>query len=255
MITALKHLALAVVVSAVTALAPTSALANGGANIASAPAMPIGTPVSGGAATVDNYTTCCKFWAHPDTGGVEYWRINTLAGDQLTIDWTDVAGTYVSVCLMTPDITDFTVGDVQDCAAYLQNNAKRELRFTVPTPGAWILAVGDDWCCNHEGWAYDLITYVKHKTSTMLTANSPVRAHRQATLHGAVSGVAAGKVVIQRRGKTGGWTTVGLKAVRSNGSFVFKTRVGAARTYRYRAQFLGDDSHLPSSATCAVKVV
>jgi hypothetical protein len=153
---AVRSVVLILWVTVALVLLPASALANGGANIASAPTLPVGTAVSGGAATVDNYTTCCKFWAHPDSSGVEYWRIAAVAGDQLTIDWTDVAGTNVSACLLTPDITDFTVGDVDGCAAYLRNNAKRELKFTIPSPGGWILAVGDDWCCNHEGWAYEL---------------------------------------------------------------------------------------------------
>ena len=43
--------------------------------------------------------------------------------------------------------------------------------------------------------------------------------------------------------------------VERDGSFAYKTRVGAPGTYSVRAVFYGDASHLPARAVISVKVV
>lgn len=217
-----------------------SALADGGSNIASAPELPLGQQVQGG--TTDG----CK--------QEEFWRITLLRGDRVTLDYGSLNGETIVLAIYSPSTTDYTF-DGDSPIGSLANSGtarKAELRYVAPAPGRYVLVFRTAAC--GVAMAYEMTGYVRHLTNATLTAPPVARAHSRLTLKGRISGLNAGKVAIQARNTTR-WKTLTLMAVKRNGSFVYKARVGAPGTYRFRAVYYGDASHLPSRAVVSIKVV
>jgi hypothetical protein len=109
---------------------------NGGATIASAPALPVGHLVASG-------------WVEsssPDNVSLgEFWRVQLSAGDQLTIDGNVAqscgsAGGSVEVDVYAPSVTDSTVANT-DSAATGEFDPKGEFVFVAPSTGAWTIFV------------------------------------------------------------------------------------------------------------------
>ena len=123
--------------------------------------------------------------------------------------------------------------------------------YIAPTAGRYTVRLQNRFCCT--AYSYILTGYVQHYTHATLTGPRVVRAHGFVTLRGAIIGLSSG-ITIQSRTKTG-WKTLTLMPVKAGGRFVFKTRVGTPGTYRVRAVFFGDASHLPTSAVYSFKVV
>ena len=222
------------------------ALAGGGQSIASAPALPIGQNVVGGGTEgcPSNGTKVCEFW-----------RIPLGHADHLIFDYSSTNGNGVTLCLLAPTVTDYTISDA-GCVANDYTDGKHEMNFSSPSAGNWTLEVWSQNCgnCGPIPLGYELTAYVKHYTHATLTGPRVVRAKHKVTLRGQIVGLPSGKVVIQSRSKTG-WKTLRLMPVKANGKFVFTTRVGGTGTYRVRVVFYGDASHLPSNAVYSFKVV
>jgi hypothetical protein len=107
----------------------------------------------------------------------------------------------------------------------------------------------------------------KQATFANLVAPLVARAHSSVTLTGSIGvrgtneAVSSGFVVIQSRpAATTKWRTLGRLALKSDGTFVFKTRVGATgahgvRNVHYRVLFTGDAAHRPSTQDCSTQIV
>ena len=161
----------------------------------------------------------------------------------------------MNLCLFDPKVTDYTLSDAR-CIAGNRTNTKHEFKFIAPEPGRYTLQINNN--CGSAGCqpdlGYELTASLRHYTNATLTGPRVVRAHHQVTLSGKIRGLSSGKIAIQERRK-GGWKTLTLTSVKANGAFVYRTRVGIARTYRVRAVFFGDASHLPTAAGYSFKVI
>jgi hypothetical protein len=217
------------------------ARADGGDSIATAPELPLGQEVQGG-----NPGNGCR--------DGEFWRIKLARGDHAKLDFSSLNGATVVLNLYAPSVTDFTFsGDGGEITgAGTGSRGKGELLYTAPARGRYTIFFRTASC--GPQLAYTLIGHVQHYTATTLTAPAVARAHSRVVLKGKVSGLSSGKVAIQAVIKKR-WKTLGLVAVKSNGSFSFAPRVGSAGTYRVRVVFFGDATHLPSKAGRVIKVV
>jgi hypothetical protein len=101
----------------------------------------------------------------------------------------------------------------------------------------------------------------RQHTAANLVGPLVARAHSLVTYHGSIVNVSSGKVVIQSRAtKRTRWRTLTRLGLKSNGTFVFTTRVGptgtkAVRIVYYRVVYPGDAKHLPSSQDCFLEIV
>ncbi len=232
------------VVAALVGVAASVALANGGFSIATAPELPGGERATGGGTTRSG---CCYG---------EFWRITLARADHLRIDWSRTRGSHeIVLCLLDPSVTDSTLSGAS-CALKDVTSGKHEVTYTVAKSGRWTLEISQNCasCAQGADMAYELTAYVQRSTRASLTGPRVARAHSLVALSGRIAGLVSGKVAIQSRTKTG-WKTLTLMPVKSNSSFVFRTRVGAPGTYRVRVVFRGDANHLPSSAVYSFKVI
>jgi hypothetical protein len=227
------------------AAAPT-AQADGGANIAAAPTITLAEHLSGGAANVDSYAICCSEWQHPDSPGVQYWRVDLALGDQLTLDYENVTGEGTGVCMLAPETTDYTVAET-DCSHSDGTDAKDQMRFTAPTAGSWILSVYVNWCCQRGPWAYDFVGSVRRRTTLTLSAPTTARAGNKVLLTGRVAPGLAAPVTVQRK-LAGRWRTFGTATAAADGAFTLKARLARPGGYRLRAVYAGDAQYLPSQS-------
>jgi hypothetical protein len=103
----------------------------------------------------------------------------------------------------------------------------------------------------------------KQRTWANLIGPGVASPHSLVTWHGQIGNVSSGAVVIQSRPKESRtWTTVARVPLKSDGTFVFRTRAGrgpvgaeTSRASYYRVVFAGDATHLPSSQDCFLVVV
>jgi hypothetical protein len=245
------------------------AVAGGGDSIASAPDVPLGASQ---VASRD---------------GIDYWRVNLNTGDLLVVDLGSVDGDRVGLCLWRPEVTNYTSATTQ-CKAYVFTAGKTELTFKAGPSGKWSLAFLDPrYECNptypeavgpRGSWtneenriftdevqvdplcklnvSYEFTTYVKAYTAATLRIGSGVvAANKFVTFAGSVrgSGVTGGKVELQ--GYVGGWKTFAVVKVGGNGSFSYKARFREPGTYKIRARYAGDATHLPSTVVISVGVI
>jgi hypothetical protein len=115
-------------------------------SIAGAPILPIGRPLVSGAQT-----------DKPTTG--EFWRVPLVAGDRLTINYQPVNVGRVSLEILRPTVTDYTLANAGS-VAYDQASGKSTFSWTATRTGRWLLEVSCD-CSSVLG--YQLTAYVKHK--------------------------------------------------------------------------------------------
>jgi hypothetical protein len=229
------------------AFAAPAARADGGAHPSAAPNLPYGQHATGGDALVDNYPICCDFWRHPDSPGVKYWRLPLAFGDRITFDYGVVTGSDVGLCVLTPDITDYTVSE-SDCVVHDQTDksdgqTKDEMTFTASTTGGWLLAVGDDACCDEEAWAYDILATVRHRSTLSLKGPKSRRKGSTVTLTGALTPARVAAVKLQRKVGTR-WRSAGTATTAADGTFAFSYKLRKRGTYRFRASYPGDASYL-----------
>jgi hypothetical protein len=232
-------------------LAVAGAQANGGTSIANAPELPIGTVVTGA------------------KKGVDFWRVTIRSGDTLRIDYEPVATPRVALCLLEPDVTDFTLRDTR-CSDFKdtdESGGKRQTVHELALPGRWSLAIGyygDGACVTFQKrvnvgcqltTGYSLTAYVVHRTTTTLQA-VPKLVKRGSTVKipGQVQGADRGNVVLQERvGKR--LVNKQLAKLTSAGRFAFTIRAAKAGTFSYIARFPGNANHKPSKRAFKITVV
>jgi len=222
-----------------------AALGGGGATIASAPELPRDQQVLGG---------------QPAQVGVvptEFWRVKLLAADHVKIDYGvtnhDQLNEGVRICVLAPSVTDYTQ-EGANCQAESSTDSKRELTWSAPSAGRYTLRVDTNGCGGCE-LAYELTGSVRHFTALALHAPGLVRAHAKVRLTGKVSGANSGSVQlrIQRKAQHA-WKVIGSAALSETGAFHLTTHATGRGSYRIRAFFRGDRSHLPSHKVILLKV-
>lgn len=228
-----------------------AAHADGGTSIATSPELPNGQQVAAAVARLD------------------YWRVTIVPGDTLRINYEPVGMSAlpdprVALCLMAPNVTDFTVGDARcvDPKSTNYSDRKRQTAYEFTLPGRYSLVVGSYACNVYYGppntkcdrpLGYELTAFVVHRTkTTLLRAAKLVNRGSIVSIRGAVNGLANGKVLLQQR--SGGWSNKRIVNV-SAGRFAIRLRVTTTGEFRYRVLFRGDATHKPSSASFSLTVV
>jgi hypothetical protein len=214
-----------------SALLVPTALAAGGTSIASAPQLPVGTTVTGGAS------------AH-----TEFWRVTMAASDKLTIDFQPVNGGSVYLSVYRPGVTDYTLGD-SSSVAWGDTSSRSQFTWTATGQGAWILEV-------YSNHGYRLRPTVRARTATKLSAPRNVHSGAWFYYRGSVSpSVSRGTVLLQRFVKKS-WRTFSTVNIGQKGKFSRRARFvsKAPHQEKVRAYYRGDASHLASLATVRILV-
>ncbi len=238
------------VLAAVIVLAVASAaVAGGGSSIAAAPELPLGQQQLGA------------------PRGIDYWHV-TLGGlDQLIVDYgytgssDQYGGKRLEVCVVKPDVTDYTLKDARCATWNALDGGKAHTEFIAPIPGRWTVMVGKAYdigyggcfsddeiypTCQHET-AYEITAYVKHYTQTSLSGPATAPTGTRVSLAGTVRGAVAGGVELQYRSR--GWHQDGVAKLRPDGTFAYRTTRLAGTpggTFVMRAVYRGDAQHRSS---------
>ena len=233
----------------IAASLPVIARADGGASIASAPELPIGTPVF---SAVDR---------------LDYWAVTVGAGDELVINFEAVSTSdRVGLCFMRPNVTDYTLADTACWQPKGTDNAeqgeKRQTKRIFGTAGRWTLIVGyqstfgcvDDYVspgCSTP-ITYKLTAYL-HKYTRIMAKRLPrlVQVGKRLKLSGQVVGTTGGQIAIQERLRSK-WKNLGITKLRTDGGFSYSVRPRTRGLHRYRVFYPGDQGHRAS--TVALKV-
>jgi hypothetical protein len=242
---------------------PALASAAGGSSIANASELSISVQQYGGA----------QVTGRP---GMDYWWINLAAGDELVVNYgftgrDDITGsTEVALCTVIPGVTDYTLPSAKCAGLNHIDGGKGEFTFIATVPGRWTLLAGRYWNVGNGGCifrdlidpqcdndtAYELTAYLKHYTKATIAGPKTAKPSKKVVLKGTVSGLTAGRVVVQKRiGKR--MKSLGLASIKSNGTYSYRVRLGQIRgLYRFRAVYYGDDTHRAStSRIIAIRVV
>jgi len=192
-----------VLVTALTSLLAFSlpASADGGTSIAGAPAVTPGVQQFGNTAN-GGLVGGCRY---------QYWLLNTVAGDQVTVDW-ESASEELMLSVYAVGTTDFSLGDTRPYVYfYLNDNGKAQSVFTAPKTGA--MPVQFRTCHTSTHGPYDFLATVRH--ATVVSFQQPAVLARAGTLQVSVhnpdgaaitSGVEA---LVQVRLGSEAWATVG----------------------------------------------
>lgn len=227
-------LSVAALLAASAALAATR---GGGPSIATAPTLPIGQRVVDGTTDAGNDEGLARL----------FWRIPLAASDQLRIDYGSTNGNDVRVYLYGPNVTDYTFRNTNTLTA-AQTYTKDEMKYVAPTAGRYTLMV---W--NYDQLAYEIEAFVRHHTITALSLPSLVNANASLPIRGSVTGASGGRILVRLNGPRR-FKRKAVVPISSTGAFSWTTRVGRSGVYRVRAIYYGDDEHLPSTASRAVRV-
>lgn len=219
---------------ALLAVASASALsAAGGASIADAPPLPVGARVAGA------------------NRRAEYWRVELGLADQLVVDLGSTNSRLAAeVCVLHYDVNDYS-SEGAPCKAWTSTTTKRQMRFSAPAPGKWIVVVYGCGGCYifrplaASNVAYEFTARVRRYTRvTLVPATGKVG--RRITLRGRVDAAQGGTVLLTRR-SSGRWTPLGTARVGPDGMFAYPTTLYRRGLIRIGAVYGGDDRHLPSS--------
>jgi hypothetical protein len=239
-----------------------AARAEGGASIASAPAVTYGqqefSNMAGGSHVTaecglfGGFGGCCESYYH------QFWSLSVLAGDMLTIDWESELP-ELELKLVPVGTTDFTLNKNKPVAEQqLENNGKNELKYRAPQSGSLPM---DFKLCKVAPGPYDFTVYVSHTVRLFLDrrAKLPTRgtvAVSVRTLDGSPISDSALEVKLQVE-LHGHWHTVGSSQV-SSGVANVPYRLARKQRHRrvdLRAMAQGPSYQVAVSAVIATGVV
>lgn len=109
-------------------MAATGALANGGRSIASASLLLAGRNVYG------------------SDQGVDFWRLQLSKGSVLSLQAQTLKASPLAVCLLSPKVSDGTLGSGVPCAAQggtYRSSRTVSLRVQIPVAGVWHIALAE----------------------------------------------------------------------------------------------------------------
>jgi hypothetical protein len=168
-------------------LCPAASLASGGASIAEAPTIPVGTLISGGG----------QPWH-------QYYRLPLYGGDALTLDLAmpqpGACPAALTLSLYQPQVNDYQIETARplDSTGWVEQG-KHEYTWTSPFTGSGILQASG---CNSGIAAFNLITSVVHQTAITLHAPTLAKRGSLVTVSALVqspAGVPQGTCLIQHR--------------------------------------------------------
>ena len=214
--------------------------AGGGASISAAPPLPVGVRVAG------------------ENRRPEYWRVELGLADQLIVDLGSTKGNLAAeVCVLHYDVNDYS-SEGAPCKAWTSTTTKRQMSFTAPAAGDWIVVLyGCGGCYIFRPLAADNVAYeftarVRRYTSAILRP-AKTKIGRPVTLRGTIDGAERGTVTLTRRASRR-WVPLGTARIGANGSFALTTTVYRRGVVRIGAVYGGDDRHRPSSDTTTLTV-
>jgi hypothetical protein len=214
--------------------------AGGGATIAGAPDLPIGTAVLGGS----NATT--------GTSG-EFWRVQLSTGDRFFVEYFTTTTVTVNLDVYSPSVTDLTLANATPVASgETGSKGEAQLSWIATGSGQWIVRLSCD-CGSGPALAYEFTAQIQRFTRAVLQAPVSVGAGVQVSVRGTVSGTVGGRVALTLT-SPGRRSLTGVVPLSSTGSFAWTPRIGQSGTWRLRAVYRGDVTHLPSSATATIRV-
>ena len=240
----LVALAFVILGSASAALAKSQ---NGGADIASAPQLPLGVKTASGWALAAG--------GQNTAGGYgEYWRLKMNAGDRLVFDWALTqsecsSGAEQGVEVFAPKVTDYTV-DQAHAVAYdsFVFKTKTEFRWVAPSSGNWIF---DFYGC--QTFSYTFLAHLQAFTRIHLVAPSLVGHGHKVAVSGRVEGVQTGKVAVMvRRGRV--LLTTKVVSLTRRGRFKVKLTFSKPGKDSLKVAYYGDSKHRPSKASATIHV-
>jgi len=212
---------------------------DGGASIATAPALPIGAAVQGG--------------TDATSSAGEFWRVQLATGDRLSVEYLSTTTERIDLDVYAPTVTDSTLANASP-AVSRESGSKGEalLSWIAPGSGPWIVQLSCG-CVNGVGLAYLLTAQVQQFTRVTLQAPTVVVKSGAAKIRGAVSGVAAGRIALSLT-SPGRRSVTAEVPLASNGSFVWTSELVHPGPWKLRAVYAGGVDHLPSSATSVIQV-
>jgi hypothetical protein len=211
-------------------LAP-AAYASGGASIAEAPTLPVGTLVSGGG----------QPWH-------QYYRLPLYGGDEVTLDLEmpgagDCPAALV-LSLYQPQVTDYQIEAAQpvDSTGWVEQG-KHEFKWVSPFTGAGIVqATG----CTNGVAAFNLTAAVAHQTAVALHAPTLAKRGSAVTVSATVqsaAGVPQGTCLIR-----------GTPTPLTNGQCSGRVRLGHGRRQTIHVEFVPEDGWQASSGHRTIRL-
>lgn len=168
------------------ALPQTSAMAEGGKTIATAPSVVYGQQEFGNTATGQEYPEKGCGFLGGGTYRDQFWLVNVTTGDLLTINWGGVNGT--KLWLYPPGTTDYTVFNYKTAAEQEQNpNGKNQLQYSVPVSGVMPLEFSVcDFGGEYEGpGPYEFTATAQHGLAVNLLPRPHIRTN--SVIHGSAA--------------------------------------------------------------------
>ena len=102
----------------------------------------------------------------------------------------------------------------------------------------------------------DPTAFVKHRTRTVLAPPALADVDTRQTYSGRVDGASSGRVELESRSLAKpAWRPFAIEHIAANGTFAYTAAMPGAGTYWIKAVFLGDGTHLPSSAVVSFQVI
>jgi len=102
----------------------------------------------------------------------------------------------------------------------------------------------------------DPTEFVKHRTRTALGAPTLADVDSRQTYSGRVAFASSGRVELESRSLANPtWRPFARENIAADGSFAYTGDMPGAGTYWIKAVYLGDSTHLPSSAVVSFQVI
>jgi hypothetical protein len=221
----------------------------GGPSIAAAPELARGQSISGGSSKdgLGNYQ--------------EYWRVTAKSGDVLTLALSSQSSNGVFACLYTPAVTDSNLSDAE-CRASgaVQGAGSQTLTFNLSADGRWTLALRG--ATNQaQPFPYALTASIastgvtKQPTTTTLRAVRRARIGARVLLLGSVKPFSSGRVKLRAKAPgTTAWRLLATVPLTADSQFSYPTRFRRVGTYRLRATYAGDATHLASTGSTTILI-
>lgn len=137
---------------------PGIASAAGGDSIANAPTVAPGQQQFGNTANVGDPTR--QYYVN------EFWKLQLLAGDEVTINWEVDPSAQVELQVYPPGTDDFTLGNTRySFSQRVTSNYKNQVNFRANKSGVWPLCFQ-----SYRDWPgpYDFVVYVKRAVTVAL---------------------------------------------------------------------------------------